>query len=139
MLREGARVAPARGLKVSRRGPFSPVVSDTSIATLDSLIAVLHAAVLELRRGEPTQLRLSEAFALLGALYARLDSYRHPELSAHLDALYDQCFAAIGLAGPDAVDRLEVAVVLLRTLRVAQPSMRPARLRALASLAPLSA
>jgi flagellin-specific chaperone FliS len=84
---------------------------------------------------------LDEAFAVLGALYATLDSGRHPELSAYLQSAYDRCLKLIGEARPGRCEGLTAVITLLRHVqraeegaqRSAWPGDRPSRVvRALA-------
>jgi flagellin-specific chaperone FliS len=105
---------------------------DSCSLTLDRLVATLLAARTELRASgtdfsEAARTLLGDGFALLGALYARLDTGRHPELAAHLDGLYEHCFCAIGEARPGGADRLEVVIALLTNLRRAQHDARAFR------------
>jgi hypothetical protein len=89
---------------------------------LDRLVASLEAARLALGSGQAGEgLRvLGDAFALLGALYATLDSGRHPELSDYLQSVYDRCLQSIGEAGPGRCDGLSVPIVLLQQIGIAE-------------------
>ena len=86
---------------------------------LDRLLGALEAARSALRSGHGADLQrvLGEAFALLGALYATLDSGRHPELSDYLQSVYDRCLLGIGEAGHGDVGELEVPLALLRQIQ----------------------
>jgi flagellin-specific chaperone FliS len=89
---------------------------------LDRLLAALHAAkaALQADAAEAARAALDEAFAALGALYANLDSKRHPELSAYLQFVYDGCLQSIGGARADHHAGLSSAITLLRHLRYAE-------------------
>jgi flagellin-specific chaperone FliS len=93
---------------------------------LDRLVAALESAHGALGAGQSKEgLRvLGEAFGLLGALYATLDSGAHPELSDYLQSVYDRCLQSIGEAGPGRSEGLAVPIVLLRQIRTAERGAR---------------
>ena len=94
---------------------------------LDQLLAALDAARSALEEGATTddgRQSLDEAFAALGALYASLDSMRHPEMTAYLQFAFDACLQHIGAAGPGRSEGLTSATALLSPLRRAQEGAR---------------
>jgi flagellin-specific chaperone FliS len=89
---------------------------------LDRLLAALRAADAALEDQTMTLARaaLDEAFASLGALYAALDSARHPEVTAYLQFVYDECFRSIGAASPQERKGLLTAITVLHQVRLAE-------------------
>jgi flagellin-specific chaperone FliS len=89
---------------------------------VDRLLAALYAAKAALQAGATGagRIALDEAFAALGALYATLDSKRHPELSAYLQFVYDGCLQSIGGATPGHWSGLSSAITLLHHVRRAE-------------------
>jgi flagellin-specific chaperone FliS len=97
---------------------------DRLLAALDAAKVVQGASATEARRRA-----LDEAFAILGALYASLDSRRHPEMTAYLQFVYDACLQHIGGAGAGRCEGLTTAIALLSALKraeeIAQKSAGP--------------
>ncbi len=114
--------APEARLKLRPRPPFTGEMGAAFPSLLNRLVAALEAAHLALQSGQSEEgnLALQHAFALLGALYATLDSGRHPELSDYLQTVYDRCLQRIGEARPGRCDGLRVAIVLLRQIGSAE-------------------
>jgi flagellin-specific chaperone FliS len=88
---------------------------DRLLSALDAASAALRACATDAVRGA-----LDEAFDALGALYASLDSRRHPEMTAYLQSVYDACLQHIGGATPGRSDGLNSAITLLSHLRRAE-------------------
>jgi hypothetical protein len=86
---------------------------------MNRLLAALEAAM-SADTVEATRLALDEAFGVLGALYAALDSGRHPDLSAYLLRAYDGCLRHIGEARPGQCQGLIAAITLLRHIQQAE-------------------
>ena len=84
--------------------------------------AAKHA--LQTDAAEAAREALDEAFAVLGALYAALDSKSHPELSRHLQSAYDQCLQLIGEARPESCEGLTSAITLMRHIQSAEEATR---------------
>jgi flagellin-specific chaperone FliS len=86
---------------------------------LDRLVSALNAALVACSAKAGRE-ALDEAFGVLGALYASLDSGRHPELSAYLQFVYDGCFRSIGEASAGRCEGLTSAITLLGHIRRAE-------------------
>jgi len=124
---ESHRAAAYMGAS-SRRPPRRSYgkMSATFGSMLDRLVRSLDAARVALGASstEAGRRRLDEAFALLGGLYASLDSRRHPEMTAYLQFVYDACLQHIGGAGPGRCEGLASAIALLSALRRADENAR---------------
>jgi flagellin-specific chaperone FliS len=96
-------------------------VGVTFSSLLDRLLDALRAADAALDRQAPDAARdaLDEAFGSLGALYATLDSSRHPELSSCMQFVFDECLQAIGAASLTRRERLVSTIALLHQVRTA--------------------
>jgi flagellin-specific chaperone FliS len=106
-------------LKLIARPPFLQTMGTAFPFLLDRLLVALDAAqrASSIEAGRDA---LDQAFAALGALYATLDSGRHPELSAYLQSAYDRCLQRIGEARPGQCEGLTSVITLLRHLQRAE-------------------
>jgi len=101
---------------------MSPVFAPLLARLLSALQSARHA--LKTDAAEAAREALDEAFAVLGALYAALDSKCHPELSRHLQSAYDQCLQLIGEARPENCEGLTSAITLMRHIQSAEEATR---------------
>lgn len=73
---------------------------------------------------------LADGLSAIAALYGGLDA-GSPEVSTHLEAVYDACLRALGDAYGGDLDALTAAVAMARAIRAAlrpaSPSARPSR------------
>ena len=108
------------------RGRSNQKMGAAFSSTLDRLLAALEAARVAFWASatEAGRRALDEAFAILGALYASLDSRRHPEMTAYLQFVYDACLQHIGGAGPGRCEGLTSAIALLSPLQRAEETAR---------------
>lgn len=107
--------------------PFQSDMGETFASLVDPLLAALDSARAALAAGparDAGRRLLDEAFAALGALYASLDSRRHPEMTAYLQFVFDACLQHIGAAGPGRCEGLSSAIGLLSAVRRAQEGAR---------------